>query len=125
MITLAGVRIIAAFFLAYLLPAFLRHRRRPDLRAGWLRLVHGFALTAACFEGVSLVLALGGRGFHYVEAMVAVWLALIGYALFGGGSGSLFRQVVIKVLRMIEAGRSQLGVRSIWQLVSPAILIGG
>ena len=60
MITLAGIRIIAAFVLAYLLPAFLRNRRCPEPGEGWVRLVHGFALTAACLEAVSLILAQRG-----------------------------------------------------------------
>ena len=124
MITLAGIRIIAAFVLAYLLPAFLRNRRCPEPGEGWVRLVHGFALTAACFEAVSLTLAQRGHGFHYIEAEVATWFALICYALFGGGSDSLLRQVLLKVLRTIELGRSQMGVRPVWQLVSPGLLIG-
>ena len=55
MITLAGIRIIAAFVLAYLLPAFLRNRRCPEPGEGWVRLVHGFAVTAeaAPFFGTS------------------------------------------------------------------------
>jgi hypothetical protein len=125
MITLAGARIVAAFFLAYLLPGFLRSRRRPEPGEGWVRVLHGFALTAACFEAVTIVLALSGHRFHYVEALVGTWFALLGYALFGGGADSLFRQLLLKVLRTIEAGRSQLGVRPLWQWVSPAYLIGG
>jgi hypothetical protein len=121
MITLAGVRIVAAFFLAFVLPAFLRLRRHPEPGEGWVRLIHGFALTAACFEGVALLLSFGGRGFHYVEAIVATWLALIGYALFGG-EDPLFRALVLKVLRIMEAGRSRLGVSPLWLAASPAVL---
>lgn len=122
MITLAGLRIVAAFLLAFLLPAFLRTRRRPEPGESWLRMVHGFALTAACFEGIALLLSFAGRGFHYVELIIATWLALIGYALFGGGEESLLRMVVLKVLRTIEAGRSQMRARPFWQLISPAVL---
>ncbi len=124
MITLAGARIVAAFLLAYLLPAILRHRRRPEPGEGWLRLVHGFALTVTVFVAVSLPLSAAGPGFHYVEVLFLTWLALIGYALFGGGPESLLRQMTLKVLRMIEAGRSGVGALPGWRSISPTAALG-
>ncbi len=124
MITLAGLRILAAFALAYLLPGFVRLQLCPEPGMAWLRLVQCFSLTAASFVFVSLGLAYGGLGQYYGQAVLATWMALLAYALFGGGSGSVARALFLKVLRTIESERPRGGVRAIWRSASPVAVLG-
>ena len=104
----AVVRIIAAFLIAFLFPTLVRLWRNPELDERWMRLVRGAALTAALLE--CLALGLAARGLHYLEAQVVVWVAVLAFALFGGGVRSLLLQVV----RAIEERRLKLVEPAVW-----------
>ena len=121
MMTFAGIRILAAFVIAYLLPALLRQRRKEASGQWWLLLLEGFALTTACIEVFALTLA--SIGLPYAGSLMALWLVIVALAAFGV-RGSYFRPLLFKLLRRIESGHIGLSALPRWKTVTSPALLG-
>lgn len=120
MLTMAAVRVVAAFVFAYLILPILRPLRAANpTEALWL-VIERFALITAAVQISAAALAAGG--LPQATGLIAVWFLIAGWAAFGV-RGSQIRPLLLKLLRGIEAWHMGPALRMVWtSATTPAAL---